>query len=444
MRTVSRGFRPIIVGLRLLALAVVALGLTVPAASPSRAAGLGDVLRQAVSSSPTIRSAVARLEAEEARLVQAEAERGFSVRLNSRFQGVHIRDSGASTEKLTGSVFIEASRNIYDDGRVLARISEAEARVRAAAARVRLAEQQLLLAAVDAYIRLLEGERLLALAMASRRTLESELSAAKNRFELGSGTRTAVAQAESRLAEAETGYARRAGELEIARSRFETAIGAPPPADLPQLTGLPELPRTLPGAITLANDEHPELRALRADVEALEHARRRIGAMQAGDGLSIVGSAGATHDSARTGPPGPSRMRPEFSAGIVFSVPLYDGGAKSARILESQLLVDARRADLIGSEGAVREETVSAWESRILAESTIDSGKTRTDAATIALEGVRRAAQGGQATTLDILDAERELLDAETGLVQAEFARLVAAYRLRAAVGSLTLEALGL
>ena len=444
MRALSWGFQPIIVCLRLLALAVVTFGLAVPAASPSRAAGIGDVLRQAVSSSPTIRSAVARLEAEEARLGQAQAESGFSVRLNSRVQGVHIRDSGASTEKLTGSLFIEASRNIYDDGRVLARISEAEARVRAAAARVRLAEQRLLLAGVDAYIRLLEGERLLALAMASRRTLESELSAARNRFELGSGTRTAVAQAESRLAEAETGYARRVGELEIARSRYETAIGAPPPADLPQLTGLPELPGTLPGAIRLANDEHPELRSLRADVEALEHASRRIGAMQAGDGLSFFGSAGATHDSARTGPPGPSRMRPEFSAGIVFSVPLYDGGAKSARILESRLLVDARRADLIGSEGAVREETVSAWESLILAESTIDSGKTRTDAATIALEGVRRAAQGGQATTLDILDAERELLDAETNLVQAEFARLVAAYRLRAAVGSLSLEALGL
>ncbi len=444
MRAVSRGVLPLKFGLRILAPVVVMLGLVVSAVSPASAAGVGDVLRQAFSSSSTIRSAVARLEAEQARLAQAEAERGFSVRLNSRYQGVHIRDSSASTDKVSGSLFVEASQNIYDDGRVLARISEAEARVRAAAARVRLSEQRLLLAAVDAYIRLLEGERLLALAMASRRTLESELAAARNRFELGSGTRTAVAQAESRLAEAETGLARRVGELEIARSRYETAIGAPPPADLPQLTGLPELPPSLPGAITFAHDDHPELRALRADVEALEHAGRRIGALQAGDGLRVFGSAGATHDSARAGSPGPSRMRPEFSAGIVFSVPLYDGGAKAARILEAQLLIDARRADLMTSESAVREETVSAWESLMLAESTIDSGKTRTDAAAIALEGVRRAAQGGQASTLDILDAERELLDAETGLVQAEFARLVAAYRLRAAVGSLTLEALGL
>ena len=420
-------------------LAVFALGApTVPAFD------IEAVLQQAFASSSFMRSAAVSLQAEGTRLAQALAERGVSISLNSRYQGVHIRDGSGSTDKATGSLFVEATQSLFDDGRVEARIAEAGSRIAAAAARLKLAEQQLLLGAVDSYIRILEGERLLELATASRRTLESELAAARDRFELGSGTRTAVAQAESRLAQADTALAQRVGELEVARSRYETAIGAPPPAELAPLIGLPDLPNSLVEALEAARQDHPELRALRADVQVAEHARRRIEALQAGEGLRVFGSAGATHDSDRGRQPGVRRTRPEMSAGLVFSVPLFDGGAKASRVLEAELMVEARRAQVQTSEAAIREEAVSAWESLILAESAMDSGRTRSEAAALALEGIRRAAQGGQASTLDILDGERELLDADTALVQAVYARQVAAFRLRAGIGSLSLEALGL
>ena len=422
----------------LVAVALAVSGLSAPAWS----AGIGDVLRQAFASSSQIRAAAASLQAEKARLAQAQAERGPAIKLNSRYQGTHIRDAGASTDKATGSIFVEASQSLFDDGRLAAGISEAEARVAAAEARVHLAEQNLLLAAVDSYVSILEGDRLLDLAAASRRALEGELAAARNRLEVGTGTRTAVAQAESRFAEAETGFARRVGELEIARSRYEIAVGSPPPENLPHLAVLPELPRTLQEVLNAAIRDNPELLALRADKRAAEHALRRTGALQSGDGLSFFGSAGATHDSARMG--AIRRTRPEVSAGFLFSVPLYDGGAKAARVQEAERRLDARRAEVMTSEGAVREEAIAAWESLVLAESVINSGRTRAEAAAIALEGVRRVAQTGQGSTLAILDGERELLDAETALVQAEFSRLTAAYRLRAAIGSLTLEALGL
>ena len=56
----------------------------------------------------------------------------------------------------------------------------------------------------------------------------------------------------------------------------------------------------------------------------------------------------------------------------------------------------------------------------------------------IALEGVRREAEVGARTVLDILDAEQELLGSSVDLVRAQRDKVVAAYALTAAVGWLT------
>jgi outer membrane protein len=53
-------------------------------------------------------------------------------------------------------------------------------------------------------------------------------------------------------------------------------------------------------------------------------------------------------------------------------------------------------------------------------------------------------AQFGQKTTLDLLDAEKDVNDAELSLVSAEHNQLLAAFRLKAAIGSLTAEQMGL
>ena len=411
-------------------------------AGPAPASELGDVLRQAFETSAAIRAAEFDLAAEHQRRYQAEAGTSHTITLNSRALGTHIRDQGiGSTDKVSGSVFFEVSRTMFDAGRVAASLSEADARIVVAASRLRQVEQDVLRGAVDAYIAILEGQRLLALARANRLTLASEADAARNRFDLGSGTRTEVALADARLAESDTALSRRVGELEIARSRYETAIGTPPPMVLPELLDLPELPASLPEALEMAARDHPELHVRRATVVVAEQARQRLSALDPGEGLRIFGSVGATHDSLRQRRQGMRRTRPEISAGLGYTVSLYDGGGKAARVEEADRRVDIRNAELRTAEARLRDTVVAAWETLQIAESTIKSGHTRIMATGIALEGTRRAAQGGQASTLDVLDGERELLDAETAVVRAEYSRLAAAFSLRAAIGSLNLGA---
>ena len=69
---------------------------------------------------------------------------------------------------------------------------------------------------------------------------------------------------------------------------------------------------------------------------------------------------------------------------------------------------------------------------------------SRTNAAEIALNGVREEARVGQRTTLDVLNAQQELVNARVALVTAQHDRVVSSYTLLAAVGRLSMERLGL
>jgi outer membrane protein len=74
----------------------------------------------------------------------------------------------------------------------------------------------------------------------------------------------------------------------------------------------------------------------------------------------------------------------------------------------------------------------------------IESAQAAVEANKIALTGVREEEKVGQRTTLDVLDATRELLNSQIGLVTALRDRIVAEYSVYAAVGRMDAQTLGL
>jgi outer membrane protein len=74
----------------------------------------------------------------------------------------------------------------------------------------------------------------------------------------------------------------------------------------------------------------------------------------------------------------------------------------------------------------------------------VSAAESEVRAANIALNGVRQEAQGGQRTTLDVLNAQQELVNARVSLVTAQRDRVVASYALLAAAGRLSPQALKL
>ena len=71
-------------------------------------------------------------------------------------------------------------------------------------------------------------------------------------------------------------------------------------------------------------------------------------------------------------------------------------------------------------------------------------GVCRRNVAGIALQGVRRESQGGQRTTLDVLNSQQELTAARSRQILAQRDRVIASYTLLSAVGRLDVRTLGL
>ena len=89
--------------------------------------------------------------------------------------------------------------------------------------------------------------------------LAQQLQATNDRFRVGEITRTDVAQAEAALAGATADRERALGELQIARSEFQRAVGFLPPSDLvePQPLKLPV--KTREDAAALARSNNPNV-----------------------------------------------------------------------------------------------------------------------------------------------------------------------------------------
>ena len=90
------------------------------------------------------------------------------------------------------------------------------------------------------------------------------------------------------------------------------------------------------------------------------------------------------------------------------------------------------------------EEVTRAWETLITARAQIVAFESQVRAAQLALDGVEQETLVGLRTTLDVLDAEQEVFAARVNLVSAQRDAVVSSYWVKATVGELTAEALGL
>jgi outer membrane protein len=318
-----------------------------------------------------------------------------------------------SFEDLSGFYNLTAQMTIYDFGRTALAIEAAKELVLATREALVSIEQQVLLAAVNAYVDVRLQESVVELRQNNVRVISEQLRAAQDRFDVGEVTRTDVAQAQARLAQAESGLIVARGDLQIARENYRAATGAYPG----RLAPLPPTPATassLEAARVVALRTHPEIRQAQRQVAAADLNVQRA---RADMRPSITGEAQLQMNDGGF---------QENGVGLNFNQTIYSGGRLSALLRQAMANRDSALANLQQAGVTIAESVGIAW-------STID-----------AAEGVREEANLGARTTLDVLDEEQNLLDARNARLDAEATRYKAVYRLLSAMGLLTVEHLRL
>ena len=133
-----------------------------------------------------------------------------------------------------------------------------------------------------------------------------------------------------------------------------------------------------------------------------------------------------------------------FSVTAEVTVPLFN---KGHNILNVQKSKDAAITNLKAIE-TKRLELVhqirSSWKKIESTKASIESLEISVDSNIMAVEGVSREAGVGTRTTLNILDAEKELTESESNLVNAQYQLIINSFDLLRSCGVLTFNYLDL
>ncbi|MDP6953188.1 MAG: TolC family protein, partial [Alphaproteobacteria bacterium] len=149
--------------------------------------------------------------------------------------------SGTSTTPAAAGLTV--SQPLWRGGATEAETVAAENKVFAARANLMAVEQQVLLETAIAYINVVRDQSVVGLSINNEQVLERQLQATRDRFEVGEVTRTDVAQAEARLADAAAERIRAEGNLEVSRADYQRSVGAlPGELAFPDLEALLALP----------------------------------------------------------------------------------------------------------------------------------------------------------------------------------------------------------
>jgi outer membrane protein len=333
---------------------------------------------------------------------------------------------------------INLNQPLFQGFQNLNAIRQAKATVQAAREVLRTVEQTVLLDAVTAYVNVVRDRAIVRLRENDVTVLSEQLKATKDRFEVGEVTRTDVAQAEARRAEALATLAAAQANLKTSRAAYEQIIGHPPDnlVTPPSIRYL--LPPTLNEAMTLGDGENPIILATIYNEESSLYAVQQI----MGEMLPEVTLEAQYQKRFDLGSTIEEQEETRVTGRV--NVPFYQGGSVSARVRQAKETNNQLKKEVEDARLRVHADVIAFWGILQSSGPAISSAEAAVAANKIALTGVREEEKVGQRTTLDVLDAQRELLNSQIGLVTALRDRIVSEYSLYAAIGRMDAQTLGL
>ncbi len=410
----------------------VAILALVGAVGPASAQTMMDTLALAYSNNPTLNAARSRTRSSDEGVGIALS--GYRPQISASASAA-IRQTtvspGTSFSSRPRSVSLTLVQPLFSGFQTTNSVRQSEAAVRAQRELTRNTEQDVLFDAATAFMDVIRDTALVGLRETNVKFLTEQVRAARDRFNVGEGTRTDVAQAEARqqLAVSELNSAR--ATANASRATYRQVVGVEPK----KLTGSAPLERLMPksvqGAVEIAQAVHP---AILAGVQNIDVAAFNVKVLEGEllPSLNLQGSVSRSYDSSTAG-----TRTDTAQVGVNLTVPIYQGGAEFARIRQAKEDLGTARIQVDVTRDQVRQAAIAAWGQLEAANASIIAAQAQVEASQLALNGVLEEQRVGQRTTLDVLNAQNELIDAKVNLVLAQRNRVVAAFSLTASIGRL-------
>jgi outer membrane protein len=324
---------------------------------------------------------------------------------------------------------------IYDGGSNKFAIEAAKETVLATRQSLISVEQNVLLDAVQAYMDVRRETETVTLRQNNLRVIQEELRAAQDRFDVGEVTKTDVALAEARFASSLAQLEAAKGALQQAKARYMQAVGVTANG-LSTPPSLPNLPDSVAAAQSVAVRNHPAMRQIQHAIKAAD-----LNIARAKTASGPTATIGGSYGIARTNK---SKATEPGSISLNIRGPIYTGGNIPSVIRKAQAQKEAQVANLHVSKRQIEQAAATSYALLDMARASRKATEEQIRASQVAFEGTKEEATLGARTTLDVLNAEQDLLNAKASLISALADEQVAAYRLLAQMGQLTVDHLNL
>ncbi len=333
----------------------------------------------------------------------------------------------------TKGLSVVLNQTIFDYG-VLRRLSLADRQAAAGESAYRSARQALALRVAEAYFGVLAADDNLRFAIAENQANERSLEQARQRFQVGLSAITDVQEAQARydLTVAQKILAEQT--VSDARNALTEIVGTAPGAVVPLVEDIalngPD-PADVNRWVKSALNDNLDLATaqLQADIASSQIEIARAGHFPK-VGLTAQyqdGSQGGRFSSEQT----------QESIGLQLSVPIYAGGAVQAAVNAAAATQRQKVAELETARRQVERLTRSAYQGVLTGIAQVKALKQAVVSNTTALEASEVGLQVGARTSLDVLNAQRELYRAQSNYSKSRYDYLLNVLRLKQAAGRL-------
>ena len=295
--------------------------------------------------------------------------------------------------------------------------------------------QNLVVRVSGAYFEALMADEQLDLVLAQKKTYTALADAAKKGFAAGSGTRTDIDDAQSRLDMASAQELEARQNQDLARRQLQLLVNQPvaqiAKLNVAALQLSPPVPANLDEWTQKAEQASPEVRAMQARLDA---ARREVSKAQAGH----LPTLDAVAQWSNSGSENITRVNSRYenkTIGLQLNIPLYSGGYVNSSIRQAvaeqtraEESLEALRRDL-GVRVHKEYRGVSEGVMRVRAlEQAARSAEQM-------MKSTQMSLVAGSRTQLDVLNAQQQYTLALRDLAQARLVYLLSKVRLASLVG---------
>lgn len=433
--------------------------------APAQATDLMEIYQQALQSDPTIREAEANRLASEELLPQARGlllpqitASAFEQRSESDGDQLFQQVNPISGEIENVVAPFESTNNEFSQWQIqltqtifnwqqIAGYQQAGKRVAEAQITYEAAQQELLLRVATAYFDVLAAEDSLEASQANREAIATQLDQSQKRFEVGLIAITDVQESQAAFDQAVADEI--AAKRVLATAKYQlTEITGVTTGDLAEPAGeiplLPPEPAVEEDWVMLAMEQNLTLVAGRINAEA---ASKEVSVRQGSrlPTLDLVVSRQNQESEGERSNAGSPFFPTAFgsetdSIGLQFSVPLFTGMRNNSRVKEAVYLHRAARERVQRLARETERTTRDAYLGVLTDISRIKALAQALRSSETALEATQAGFEVGTRTTVDVLDAQRNLFNARTQFLRARYDYLINVLRLKQAAGNLEVQ----